>query len=288
MTSALRANGWRIERRIGVSDFGVDIGVVDPDGPGRFLAGVKCDGATYRNALTARDRDHLQAIALENLGWHILRAWAPDWWLRKDAALARLHTDLLDLLEAARKSRSQNAHQPPVPVNPAARDDAGTADAVSQKLEADRSADSSDPEVPPESPVKASSLAAPPAFASARAEAPEDADNPAISREPRQAAFSPEPGTEEDRMAKLISQLVGKFWPIHINALARQTAEGLGYKRCSRRIYAETMRIAQALFEFSAEEAAGEEDAVCFWAEGQSRPLKPTHIYAIISISAQI
>jgi hypothetical protein len=58
----------------------IDLGVVDPDSPGRYLLGIECDGANYHRARTARDRDKLRAGVLRDLGWKLHRIWSSDWW----------------------------------------------------------------------------------------------------------------------------------------------------------------------------------------------------------------
>jgi very-short-patch-repair endonuclease len=76
---ALRAKGLQLRKQIGVSGYRIDLGVVDPNKPGRFLLGIECDGATYHSFKTARDRDRLRQQVLENLGWKIHRIWSRDW-----------------------------------------------------------------------------------------------------------------------------------------------------------------------------------------------------------------
>ncbi|MCA1626418.1 MAG: hypothetical protein LC742_00395, partial [Acidobacteria bacterium] len=44
--------GYDAVTQVGCSGYRVDIGVVDPANPGRFLLGVECDGATYHSAYT--------------------------------------------------------------------------------------------------------------------------------------------------------------------------------------------------------------------------------------------
>src|SRR5258708_5909841 len=61
-------HSWEIHPQVGVSFFRVDLGVVHPDFPGRYLAGVECDGATYHRSATARDRDRLREMLLNGLG----------------------------------------------------------------------------------------------------------------------------------------------------------------------------------------------------------------------------
>ena len=100
--TALEHRGWEIHTQIGVSGFRVDLGVVHPDYPGRYLAGVECDGATYHRSATARDRDRLRQNVLESLGWAIRRVWSTDWWQDADGAATRLHDRLSADLETSR------------------------------------------------------------------------------------------------------------------------------------------------------------------------------------------
>jgi very-short-patch-repair endonuclease len=76
---ALRVKGLQLRKQIGVSGYRIDLGVIDPSQPGRFLLGIECDGATYHSFKTARDRDRLRQQVLENLGWKIHRIWSRDW-----------------------------------------------------------------------------------------------------------------------------------------------------------------------------------------------------------------
>jgi very-short-patch-repair endonuclease/DNA polymerase III delta prime subunit len=75
----LRNQGFEVVYQIGVSGFRIDLGIVHPDRPHEFLAGVECDGARYHSAKSAKDRDRLRQEVLEGLGWNILRVWSTDW-----------------------------------------------------------------------------------------------------------------------------------------------------------------------------------------------------------------
>jgi hypothetical protein len=98
VAEALKRKGWIARPQIGVSLFRIDLGIVHPDKPGRFLAGVECDGATYHRSATAKDRDKVREQVLRGLGWRILRVWSPDWWYDKDGAMQRLDEGLTALL----------------------------------------------------------------------------------------------------------------------------------------------------------------------------------------------
>ena len=81
---AIRQQGFEIEPQIGVAGFFIDIGVIDPDKPGRYILGIECDGAAYHSARSARDRDRLRQEVLESHGWTIHRIWGPDWFQRPE------------------------------------------------------------------------------------------------------------------------------------------------------------------------------------------------------------
>ncbi|NUU04085.1 DUF3320 domain-containing protein [Herbaspirillum robiniae] len=102
--AALAERGWVVHPQVGVSAFRVDLGVVDPDSPGRYLAGVECDGATYHRSATARDRDKLREQVLRGLGWDIVRIWSTDWWVDMPGTLDRVDAKLRQILDAKREA----------------------------------------------------------------------------------------------------------------------------------------------------------------------------------------
>ena len=87
---ALTALGHEVRRQVGLFDYRMDLAVVDPDDPDRFLLGIECDGAMYRDAETARARDRLRPDVLRGLGWRLVRLWSGDWVRDPDGELARL------------------------------------------------------------------------------------------------------------------------------------------------------------------------------------------------------
>ena len=104
VAGALAERGWVLQPQVGVSRFRIDLGVVDPDAPGRYLAGIECDGATYHRSATARDRDKIRESVLRGLGWEILRLWSTDYWLDPQGTLDKLDQQLRKLLERRRAS----------------------------------------------------------------------------------------------------------------------------------------------------------------------------------------
>jgi very-short-patch-repair endonuclease len=86
----IRNFGYDAKAQVGCSGYRIDLGVIDPEKPGKFILGVECDGATYHSAYTARDRDRIRQEVLEKLGWRIHRVWAPDFVTRRDTEVRRL------------------------------------------------------------------------------------------------------------------------------------------------------------------------------------------------------
>lgn len=95
-------HGYEVRQQVGASGFRIDLAVVDPDHPGRYLLGIECDGASYHSAQSARDRDRLRQRALENLGWRIHRIWSTDWFRDQQGEVQRL----VVAIEAAKQSSS--------------------------------------------------------------------------------------------------------------------------------------------------------------------------------------
>ena len=104
----LKDKGWEVVPQIGVSRFRIDLGIVHPEKPGRYLAGIECDGATYHSSATARDRDKIRQLILENLGWKVLRIWSTDWWHNPEHAIESIHDSLEQILEQERMQEEKN------------------------------------------------------------------------------------------------------------------------------------------------------------------------------------
>lgn len=96
---ALRQRGWKVQTQVGVSKFRVDLGIVHPQYPGRYLAGVECDGAAYHSSPSARDRDRTRHAILENLGWKLVRLWSTDYFRDPKTAVELVHERLNELLK---------------------------------------------------------------------------------------------------------------------------------------------------------------------------------------------
>ena len=117
VAESLRQCGWQVRTQIGVSKFRIDLGIVHPDAPGRFLAGIECDGATYHSSPTARDRDRVRHIILEQLGWRLFRIWSTDFFIDPKTSINALDGKLRAQLETDRAAIEKESNQAREDVN---------------------------------------------------------------------------------------------------------------------------------------------------------------------------
>jgi very-short-patch-repair endonuclease len=110
---ALTAQGLQVQTQIGIAGFFIDLAVVDPEQPGRYLLGIECDGMSYHHSRSARDRDRLRQSVLESQGWTLLRIWGCDWFRQPRAQTERV----LAAVEAARQRKDAEPVQPAMAIS---------------------------------------------------------------------------------------------------------------------------------------------------------------------------
>jgi hypothetical protein len=215
----LRERGWIAVPQIGVSRFRIDLGIVHPDRPGDYLAGVECDGASYHSAATARDRDKVLEAVLAGLGWRLVRVWSTDWWHDAPGALDRLDAALRARLEESRALQ-------------AARDAARAVTA-------------------PEAPVLAPSDGAPPIVDNDQAESPTLAlggDYARTSFAEMAGRIDPiqfhEPGYTAT-LREMIGRVIAAEAPIRDDLLVERIARTHGFRRSGRVIRDRVMTLAR-------------------------------------------
>jgi len=135
----LRTEGFQVEQQVGCADYRIDLAVVDPKTPGRFLLGIECDGAQYHSSRVARERDRLRQQILEGLGWRLYRVWSTDWYTQRriaqESLLRAVHEAIRtppptddDLPSSSMDERSERA------IGHADSRQRGTADAPAQAM----------------------------------------------------------------------------------------------------------------------------------------------------------
>ena len=94
LADALRHKGYDVRLGVGSSTSRIDVAVVDPVHPNRYLLGIVCDGEGYFSMKTARDREVVQPTMLHMLGWRLVHVWAGDWLLWPDTVVNDIIEDL--------------------------------------------------------------------------------------------------------------------------------------------------------------------------------------------------
>ena len=116
---ALRNRGYIVRPQVGCSGYRIDLAIVDPEHPGRYLLGIECDGANYHRAKTARDRDRLREKVLGDLGWQLHRVWSTDWWKNPNRELDRIEEAIKNTkgmpTKTPQETKTAAASQQPLP-----------------------------------------------------------------------------------------------------------------------------------------------------------------------------
>lgn len=100
---ALAKEGYETEIGVGHSEYRIDVGIVDPKNPEKYLLGLLLDGSSYSASKTTRDRELAQVSVLSGLGWEIMRIWTMDWWDNSEKELERIISKLNEIKNGVKK-----------------------------------------------------------------------------------------------------------------------------------------------------------------------------------------
>jgi very-short-patch-repair endonuclease len=245
---ALAGKGWQVHQQVGCARYRIDLAVVDPGAPGRYLLGVECDGANYHRARTARDRDKLREAILRDLGWQLHRIWSADWWSNPEQEIRKLEAALDRAVKAGpRRGAGPEAAtvvSPPVVSTPVAATPVAATPAGRIASAPGALAESS---AAPRSTPAASSPAAGSTPAPSRPSAPE---------EPRLPVYLPyvvkrSLGTPDDfhqpaadaAIRRVIADVTRQEGPISLRLAARRVAAHWGIARMSEKVVERVRRV---------------------------------------------
>ena len=99
----LTAHGYDSVCSVGQSEMKVDVGVLDPEDPGRFLLGIVINGTGQDGRRSVYDREIGRMEMLERRGWNWIRTWSADWILDPSREEKRLIRKL-EILSQTRHS----------------------------------------------------------------------------------------------------------------------------------------------------------------------------------------
>ncbi|GAB2490516.1 DUF3320 domain-containing protein [Comamonas humi] len=268
VATALAQRGWQVQPQIGASSFRIDLGIVDPDAPGRYLAGVECDGATYHRSATARDRDKLREQVLRGLGWEIVRVWSTDWWIDPTGTLDRLDARLQVVLTTQRERRAAQAERE------------AEAERLAQAAIAQAMASATKPDEETAAPIQDADLIAPETAATAPLQQAEEVFARQVSvapghtdtadkaqpeallyrvTDPAEAVAGADPdrfldSDYNDILSAMIAHVIAHEGPVLDALLARRIARAHGWLRTGTRIRERVFQLARAHYRTTDEE----------------------------------
>jgi very-short-patch-repair endonuclease len=94
----LMSRGYIVHSQIKHSRFRVDLAIVNPNDPKKYILGIECDGAMYHSTDEQVERDWWRQDILESQGWIIERIWSKDWWRNSSYEVERIDQRVKDLM----------------------------------------------------------------------------------------------------------------------------------------------------------------------------------------------
>ena len=86
----LRSLNYEVDSQVGYSGYKIDLAVVHPDNPNKYILAIECDGASFHSAKSVRERDVMRQEFLEKRGWTVERIWSRTWWRNSDKEIKRI------------------------------------------------------------------------------------------------------------------------------------------------------------------------------------------------------
>ncbi|MCL7745590.1 AAA domain-containing protein [Halalkalibacter alkaliphilus] len=91
--------GYKVDTQVGMSGYRIDLAIIHPNDPQRYILGVECDGAMYHSSKNAKERDVYRQRFLENRGWTIERIWSRNWWRNASMEIERIDQKVKQLMK---------------------------------------------------------------------------------------------------------------------------------------------------------------------------------------------
>lgn len=98
----LEKSGYEVHTNIGPAGTGVDIGVLNPKDPGRYIVGIQTDGSRYQSVENTSERESIFSECLKKRGWDLYFIWSLDWL----KAPREKMSELLEYIDKVRRAES--------------------------------------------------------------------------------------------------------------------------------------------------------------------------------------
>ena len=86
--------GYEVHFQIGLSQNFVDLAVVDPNKPGKYLLGINCYSSIAQRNSIPRMQHIIKNKVLTEQGWELEKVWATEWLERKEEILEKIQKKL--------------------------------------------------------------------------------------------------------------------------------------------------------------------------------------------------
>lgn len=86
----LKENNIDFDVKVGCSECKIDIGIKNPLLKDSYLFSLECDGPSYYNISSARDRDRLRPNILLDRGWNTHKIWSKEWMRNPELELKKV------------------------------------------------------------------------------------------------------------------------------------------------------------------------------------------------------
>jgi very-short-patch-repair endonuclease len=109
----LQKLGYEADLQVGHSNYKIDIAVIHPDNPQKYILAIELDGKSFLSSESTKERDITRQEFLENNGWTLERIWSRNWWRDSKREISRIHQRIQEL-RAIDKIDDVNTNRTPV------------------------------------------------------------------------------------------------------------------------------------------------------------------------------
>ncbi len=99
--------GYKVETHLGTSKFKIDIAIINPKNPNKYLLAIILDSYSYISTPTVEDRNIIQFDELNSLGWKVLMVWTLDYFNNRTKVIKNIEEEIEKALEASPYSYSK-------------------------------------------------------------------------------------------------------------------------------------------------------------------------------------
>jgi very-short-patch-repair endonuclease len=93
----LQKIGYQVDLKVGYSDYKIDLAVVHPDNPSKYILAIETDGESFTSANSTIERDIIRQDFLESRGWRVERIWSRNWWRNSDEEMRRIQQKIEEI-----------------------------------------------------------------------------------------------------------------------------------------------------------------------------------------------